>query len=159
MSLQRDKLQWLPCWGRIIWSNSVGWSECLVRSTCSLYRVQYLLFHALLMCYWNLKDSPHCASLPSRVMRSSFAETFRWIFQVESGDFFFFGEFSDPEAKTRDKSCFTPQVRVMALHVRWCFPILNLISGQAAFSKSSQHCRWSRDTYCLDIQFTILLRQ
>lgn len=34
---------------------------------------------------------------------------------------------------TRDKSCLTPQVRVMALRVRWCLQMLGLIWKQAAF--------------------------
>lgn len=71
----------LPCWGRMVWSDR---SECVVRSACLFYTALCWLFHALLMCYWNIKDSPRFTS-PSppakrSATRSCFSEALRWIF-------------------------------------------------------------------------------
>lgn len=118
MSLQR-----LPCWDGIIWPNSVG------------AFAEYLLFHALLMRYWNYKTA-HAVHLHRRRRQEGRAGAFSSNIQVKYQRCRLSPERSRGQ-EPRDKSSLTPQVRVMALRVRWCPPMLNLISRQAAFSEST----------------------
>lgn len=99
------------------------------------------------MRYWSLKAAHAAHPQWSAVLFLKHAGGFSWLHircqrhKLRSCcSCLFFSELRKiPRPRAGDKSCLTPRLRVMALHVRWCLPMLNLISRQAAF----------RDTYIL----------